>query len=311
MDSGIEKTTGRRPENVRNLLSMRHGLLLFVMIIGSVFSQARVAATGQAPPPDLEAVLKKASDYCRRLESSVLDFVCREEVVEKADPSRDKAKPLAPQHDWNLVQGGTRTTIYSVFRPIKNAFLYDYQCVRANRVIRETRTLIELNGKKRNDPDTPLMTTSIAYRNALLGPVNLFSDLSQNGYEYRVAGTEKLEKRPMAVIEVRPKAGAFEPVCLSGKAWVDPKTAEILKIEWTQKPAEWAEIFAQREEKIGGKLRLTLRTEFHTEKSGIRFPSKLWIEEAYINDRGRAFVRSETNVTYMDFKFFTVEWDVR
>jgi hypothetical protein len=209
------------------------------------------------------------------------------------------------------VQGGTRTTIYSVFRPIKNAFLYDYQCVRANRVIRETRTLIELNGKKRNDPDTPLMTTSIAYRNALLGPVNLFSDLSQNGYEYRVAGTEKLEKRPMAVIEVRPKAGAFEPVCLSGKAWVDPKTAEILKIEWTQKPAERAEIFAQREEKIGGKLRLTLRTEFHTEKSGIRFPSKLWIEEAYINDRGRAFVRSETNVTYKDFKFFTVEWDVR
>ena len=209
------------------------------------------------------------------------------------------------------MRGGTGTTIYSVSRPVRNAFLYDYQCVRANRIIKETRALIELNGRKHNDPDAALMTTSIAYRNALLGPVNLFSDLSQNGYEYRVAGTEKLEKRPVAVIEVRPKAGAFEPVCLSGKAWVDPKTAEILKIEWTQKPAERAEIFAQREAKIGGKLRLTLRTEFRTEKNGIRFPSKLWIEEAYINDRGRAFVRSETNVTYKDFKFFTVEVDVR
>jgi hypothetical protein len=284
------------------------GAALFALMALNV----RPSQKGQeAPAANLEAILIKAADYCRRLESSVLDFVCREEVVEKADTSRDATRSVAPLHDWNWMRGGVGTTTYSISRPLRNSFLYDYQCVRANRVIKETRTLIELNGRKRNDPDALLMTTSIAYRNALLGPVNLFSDLSQNGYEYRVAGTEKLGKRPVAVIEVRPKAGAFEPLCLSGKAWVDLKTAEILKIEWTQKPAERAEIFAQREAKIGGKLRLTLRTEFQTAKNGVRFPSKLWIEEAYINERGRAFVRSETNVTYKDFKFFTVEVDVR
>jgi hypothetical protein len=288
------------------------GVMGTAFAIGIFMGQA---PRGTSPAPqavDLEALLGKAAQYCRKLEASILDFVCREEVVEKVDASRDSAKPLVPQYDWNWLAGGSGiVTIRNSRGPARNKFFYDYQCVRENRVIRETRTLTELNGKTHNDPDAPLMTTSIAYRNALLGPVNLFSDLSQNGYEYRVAGTEKLEKRLVAVIEARPKAGAFEPVCLSGKAWVDPKTAEILKIEWTQKPAERAEIFAQREEKIGGKLRLTLRTEFHTEKNAIRFPSKLWIEEAYINERGRAFVRSETNVTYKDFKFFTVEVDVR
>ena len=270
------------------------------------------AGTSQTPPAvDLESILKKAADYCRKLEASVLDFVCREEVVEKVDSSRDTAKPLVPQYDWNWMRGGAGTTVSSIMRPAKNTFIYDYQCIRAKHVIRETRTFIELNGRKRNDPDAPLMTTSIAYRNALLGPVNLFSDLSQNAYEFRIAGKEKLEKRPVVVIEAKPQPGGFEPLCLSGKAWVDPGTAEILKIEWTQKPAERAEIFAQREEKIKGKLRLTLRTEFRAEKNGIRFPSKLWIEEAYINERGRAFVRSETNVVYKDFKFFTVEVEVR
>jgi hypothetical protein len=284
------------------------GAMLFL----GIALESRSAKMSQIPGGgDLDSILKKAADYCRKIEASVLDFVCREEVAEKVDPSRDMTKPLAPQYDWNWIRGGAGTTVYSITRPAKNTFIYDYQCVRVNRILKETRTLIELNGKKRNDPDAPLMTTSIAFRNALLGPVNLFSDLSQNGYVFRIAGTEKLEKRPVVVIEAKPRPGGFEPLCLSGKAGVDLGTAEILKIEWTQKPAERAEIFAQREEKIKGKLRLTLRTEFRTEKNKIRFPSKLWIEEAYVNERGRSFVRSETNVVYKDFKFFTVEVAVR
>ncbi len=289
------------------------GVLGTALLLGMALDSGPAQKIQNSPAVDLDVILKKAADYCRKLETSVLDFVCREEVVEKVDPSRDRAQPLVPQYNWNWIRGGSGggTTISSWVRPAKNSFIYDYQCVRANRVIRETRTLIGLNGKKRNDPDAPLMTTSIAFRNALLGPVNLFSDLSQNGYEFRLGGTEKIEKRPVAVIEAKPRPGGLEPLCLSGKAWVDPQTAEILKIEWTQKPAERAEIFAKREEKIKGKLRLTLRTEFRTEKNGIRFPSKLWIEEAYVNERGRAFVRSETNVAYKDFKFFTVEVEVR
>jgi len=35
------------------------------------------------------------------------------------------------------------------------------------------------------------------------------------------------------------------------------------------------------------------------------------LAEAYLNARGRAFVRSTTAVTFRDFKFFTVEVDVK
>ncbi len=37
----------------------------------------------------------------------------------------------------------------------------------------------------------------------------------------------------------------------------------------------------------------------------------MFIEEAYLNERGRKFVRSETTVEYTDFKFFTVEVEVK
>jgi hypothetical protein len=269
--------------------------------------------SGQAASPafNLESILAKAADYCRRLEASVLDFVCSEKVVEKVDRSRETTKPLGPQHDWNWMRGQTGTTVYSSMRPAKNTFLYDYQCVRADRVLKERRTLIELNGKKHNDPDSQLLTTSVAFRNALLGPVNLFSAKSQHQYDFRLTGTDKLDKRRVVIIEAAPKTDSPEPLCLTGKAWVDPETGNIHKIEWTQKPSERADLFVEREQKIEGKLRLTLRTEFHAEKNGLRFPSRLSIEEAYINKRGRAFVRSTTEVAYTDFKFFTVEVDVR
>lgn len=52
-------------------------------------------------------------------------------------------------------------------------------------------------------------------------------------------------------------------------------------------------------------------SEFQAEKNGLRFPTQLYIEEAYLDKRGRPFVRSKTTVTYKDFKFFTVEVEIK
>ena len=62
------------------------GAVLFMLMALNMRPSQKIQET---PAVNLDAILIKAADYCRRLESSVLDFVCREEVVEKADTSRD------------------------------------------------------------------------------------------------------------------------------------------------------------------------------------------------------------------------------
>jgi len=52
-------------------------------------------------------------------------------------------------------------------------------------------------------------------------------------------------------------------------------------------------------------------SELKIEKNGVRFPNALSIEEAYVDENGRAFVRSKVDVVYTDFKFFTVEVDIK
>ncbi len=267
------------------------------------------AATRVASEIDLPGLLQKAAVYCLKLESSILDFFCREEVEETIDLTLEAEKPGAALDEWRYLSGrnvGTKFISAGRVKKFKNSFVYDYQCLRADRVITEKRTLLREGAEARNEPDAKLKLSGFVYYKNLLSPINLFGERSQPDYEYNIVGREKFEKRRVLVVEAKLKADLPERRCLSGKAWVDPATADILKMELIQEPTGGLEIFAKRESQYKRKLRLTLRTEFRAEKNGIRFPSRIVIEEAYLNNQGRAFIRSKTEVKYKDFKFFTV-----
>jgi len=277
---------------------------------GAPQGKAAAAAAAKGPPEiDLPGLLQKAAEYCGRLESSILDFFCREEVEETIDLTLEPEKPGAPLDEWRYLSGrnvGTRFISAGKIKKFKNSFVYDYQCLRADRVITEKRTLLREGAEERNEPNAKLELSGFVYFNNLLSPINLFGEKSQPDYDFSIIGKEKFKRQPVFIVEAKLKAGLTEPKCLSGKAWIDPATADIVKMELIQKPTGGLEIFAKRESQYKRKLRLTLRTEFSAEKNGIRFPSRLLIEEAYLNDMGRAFVRSKTNVVYANFKFFTV-----
>jgi hypothetical protein len=46
-------------------------------------------------------------------------------------------------------------------------------------------------------------------------------------------------------------------------------------------------------------------------RRGFYFPSRYLIEEAYIDKKGKKIISSLTEVIYKDYKFFTVETDVK
>ena len=282
--------------------------------------------TGKAFPQnqalDLAALLEKAAAYCRKLEAAALDYICKEEIVEVTDPRLDQSWSRKPLTSWTTVSTagdasagmGDSRTVVGIVAPVpkvKRTLIYDYQCIRTGGEIREVRNLLEENRKKINEPNAKLKTLNFLFGYVLMAPVGIFAESSQPFYDYKIAGRDKIQKRPAVIIDVTPKPDAPETRNLYGKAWIDAATGDILKIQWSEKRVNHYEITLKRAEQYERKPRLTIRSEFQVEKNGIRFPSKLFVEEAYVSKGGLVFVRSETNVTYKDFKFFTVETEPR
>ena len=98
---------------------------------------------------------------------------------------------------------------------------------------------------------------------------------------------------------------------ISGRAWIDPATGAMMKIEWDESRVGRQRIFRERGDKYKMIPLITVAAEFGIEKSGLRFPTKLFYEEAYLNARGRKFIRAETAAAYAGFEFFTVEVEVK
>jgi hypothetical protein len=279
--------------------------------------QKKKPAPKVEPLPDLplEAILEKAAAYCDKLERSAFDFVCREEIAEAIDPTLDAAVTRSRPPERAVYLGATKytgpTIVVRNVRKIKHSYVYDYQCVRAGRTIREVRTLLRENGKKKVVPNADLATSIIVFGNALLGPVGLFGERFRGSYDFAVAGEERIDKVRALVVDATPRPGAPPTRNLYGKAWIDPATGDIRRIEWSENRVGHYGIFEERGKLFGRKPRLVIRSDFSAEKNGIRFPSRLVVEEAYLKGSGKAFVRSRTEVVYTGFKFFSVEYDVR
>ncbi len=253
-----------------------------VLLVALGLSPAPLAPQEPADQARLPAVLKKAAEYCRRLDKAALDFTCFEEVKET-------------------------THFYTASTDI---YLYDYQFVRKGEGVKERRNLVSINGRKSNGRDTPLDTASFHYKNVLFGPVGLLSEFWQAYHDYKIVGEETIRGTAVLIVEATPKPDlpATHPY---GRIWIKPDDGGVLKIAWNPKSLgnyKLAEEWGLANDAVP---QITAYTEYRFEKNGLRFPSLNYTEEAYIRKDKRKYTSAEISTTYRGYKFFTVETEVK
>jgi len=238
----------------------------------------------------LPGILKKMASYCKRLEAISLNFFCIEEIDEKA--------VNAFQQQGKIFKGKSIT---------ENKYTYGYQLIRDENKVREKRILLKQNGWKREIENAPLKTR-FKYKNIVYGPSS-FNQRSQPYYQYRIIGKRTWHDKNALIVEAAPNY-AGDHRFASGKFWVDEKDYSILRIEiYQQSIKNFAEI-EKMAEKHGVEPRLTIINEYDILKNGIRFPSRVYYEEAYKNRKGKLIIQSQAYVTFKDYRFFTVETKV-
>ncbi len=280
-------------------------ILLIVLIIFTIPIHRLIAHPQSVNQEEVEKVLKECADYCEKLSHLVLYFVCREEITERINHSEPKAIGQFSSDDPKRIRKKAQFPVFE-----KNVYIYDYQLIRRDNKTREKRILLKENGQEKNEHNAPLKTRRFKHIYMIFGPIGLLSKNNQQFYDYKIVKQTKLNKEEAFVVEAIPKSNA-KPDKLFGKIWIRRSDFSVLKIEWNQTSVgNYKEI-----EKIASQLnaipQITFITEYDFEKNNIRFPSKYSIEEEYIKPEGGRYKKSEIIVLYKDYKFFTVETEVK
>lgn len=277
---------------------------------------------------DLDEILEKCAEYCEKLANSALFFVCQENIKEEIyHVLRGRGVMVVSGYSssssTDTTSTGTSGTIvvssriyrekYPGPRFERNTYVYDYQLVKKGEKIEERRTLLEENGEKKNEKNAPLKTKRFYSKKSVFGPVGLLSREWHELYNYKILGKKSIKGREAFVIEAKPKK-KIEDKPNYGKIWVDTEDFSILKIEIKQESLAGYEKLKEELKdikKMGIKPVITIIHEYGIEKNGIRFPSKTTFKEDYVGVNIRRAKKSRLTVTYDDYKFFTVETEVK
>lgn len=292
------------------MISRRIAIFTIFLILFSsqIFSQIDNPNTGDLE--ELEFVLKKCSEYCEKLYDSALFFVCEEKIVETQWANwADLRKGYALTKEGTIITEGPPYKITMGANPMArevNRYVYDYQLLRKGKRFQERRTLLSENNEKRNEENAQLENMRFKHQQIVLAPLALLSKSNQPYYDYKIIGREERFIPKEIIIEVTPLA-KMKRQGVYGKVWITEGDYSITKMEWEQESIGNLDWIKSQSELFEAIPEIKCHVEFNMYKNGIRFPSEYNITETYYRDDKKLFTRSKTNVSYRDYKFFTVE----
>ncbi len=254
----------------------------------------------------LDQVLERTAKYCQELNNASIYFFCYEAINEHISYSRRNIRRIVSA----LQRKNPR------FEPVPKKFntvsirrkhLYEYQLLRdkPGEEAKETRELVKDNEERKRLGEQRLKTYFYRFSKVLFGPVGLLDKKWQRYFHYRFLEEEELSGRRVLVIEAIPLY-QHKVNKLFGKIWVSADNYSILRIEWNPQAVKRIPLTRIIDENYWGSLKVSFVSEFDTERSGIRFPSRFAIEEAFELPGGERVVLQEVDVLYKDYQFFNV-----
>ncbi len=261
---------------------------------------------------ELQRILDKCSEYCLKLSESALYYVCHERIKEKSknlDGPAPGMSIMPPISSSGLVFSGASVIDLILGDTSRHVYVNDYQLIRKKDIIEEKRILMEMDRKNANIEKTPQMTKQSYSIKPILVPVQILSFEQRPRYLFKLAKDEKIKRESVYVIEAYPRPGQTGNI-RRGKFWVNKSDFQIVKAEVETDFVEGYEDILSECEHYFLKPHFKSTHDYEVEKNGILFPSRSEIRVEYSGLlAAKKDLKSELEVTYENYRFFTVATD--
>jgi hypothetical protein len=252
------------------------------------------------------SILHETKDYCERVKSIALYYMCIEEIESKRYFYR-------ATNPGRIREDGTFESMPGKKLKLRNSkkttYKYDFQLVKKDEELVEQRILLEENRKVKNKKNAELKVKFNA-KYLIYGPVGFTSAYWRYFFDYEILGMEKINGQKATVMSAVPKPNNTENKNIA-KIWISEKDDSILRIEW--EPQSIIDYEERNLESEAGDLRTTVvwRVDYGVEKNGVRFPSRQYIQEFLISETGDRYILNEITFNFTDYKFFIVETEIK
>lgn len=269
------------------------------------------AEPGEPLSDELRTVLDPCAEYCRRLSSSALFYVCQEKIRETVRKIVEEETAF----NWHVIEENYVASArywYPVLRGAeKNVYVNDYQLINKNGKIEERRALLEENGRKVGEKSASQGAKRSYSIQPIFIPVRLLSREQWPLFSYKIADEERIEGRKAYVIEAKPKRGRGRDIKGERSGWIK-RLSGFSKSKWKLLFLAGYEQDLEECPRYYLTPHFTATHFYGVEKNGILFPSLSEIRVEYTGlVRPQKDTKAKIEIHYENYRFFTVETENR
>jgi TonB family protein len=266
-------------------------------------------------------VLDGCAEYCRKLSAAALFYICEETIKETTHAlgSPDRLSELSLRgRDYSIpvtenaageVTGVVvdRPQIMSIRNVERVSYSCDYQMIRRFGEVEEHRIVLKEYGHRIVDRVELLEESRYSALAPIASVLGILDEDHQSLFNYRILKEDKVFGKAAYVIEAMPKLGDADGV-RSAKAWVEKGSYRILRCEVEGVPLDGYDDVLSESVLLNIRPYFLRTYEYRTENGGVLLPDRTTVRIEYPSlIAGRRETKSKIDLSYENFKFFTVE----
>lgn len=284
----------------------KFGLLFLMAAVFSMNAQDAFSLSCQEDQSRLNRILNQTAEYCERVKSIALFYVCIENIKDKVYFYRSsRSVKKSPYGDLELVPARTLT----LRRTRSHSYTYDYQLIKKGDDLKEQRMPLKKKDRKQTGKDVELEVRFSA-KYLVYGPVGFLSRYWQAYFDYEILGQEPVDEIMTTIFKATPKPENEENRNFA-LIWIDERDGSILQIEWEPESIldyEGKKILSQTGD---FETAVVWRVTYGIEKNGVRFPSHQHVQEFLVAEDQKRYIRDDIITTFENYKFFVVETEIK
>jgi hypothetical protein len=286
-------------------------------------SQKRRKPGATIPDQEMQKIMDGVAGYCQKLKQSAFHFFCTETVseVHKALDNPDRkghALDISVQTENRYVPfKAVKTDLKKKHLAKITKYKFTYRLIKQQQRIREEREWLSSHNDVKVDGNSIVKPNAFVSSKAVFGPITILDRSRQGLYKYTFLRYDNFKGRRAAVIEAIPRKIDKNTNSVYGDIWIDMEDFSVLKIAADPKSIRGYSQLMKIADNLRTRLYFSLELEFGQIRDGIRFPTKVTNVEKYKGGRNisrfwgpEGWVRTRTEFSYDDYRFFNVKVDV-